>query len=203
MNEPGVNQPGASTDARAHRRIHLLRHGQSTWNAQGLMQGQTPHPPLTELGREQAVAAAVELAGLLTRASTLVSSDQVRARQTADILAGGLRELVGDVHTDLRLRDQFVGDWQGTPVADLPTLLAPRGLHVSELRHGGGESTADVFGRATRFLADWRHRGAGDLVVVTHGVVVRCLLTVIDGGSARDVPGPGIGNGTILTRDLT
>lgn len=193
---------GADARPRAARRIHLVTHGESTWAAQGLMQGQTPHPPLTEHGREQAIAAAVELAGILDRAATLVSSDQVRARQTADILAGGLRELVGDVHPDLRLRDQFVGAWQGLPIADLPSLLAPRGLHVAELRHGGGESTADVLGRATRFLVDWRYRGSGDLVVVTHDVIVRCILTVLDGGSARDVPPPGVGDGTIITRDL-
>ena len=193
---------GAGARPRAARRLHLVTHGESTWAAQGLMQGQTAHPPLTETGREQAIAAAVELAGVLDRASTLVSSDQVRARQTADILAGGLRALVGDVHPDLRLRDQFVGEWQGLPIADLPTLLAPRGLHVAELRHGGGESTADVFGRATRFLADWRYRGSGDLVVVTHDVIVRCLLTVLAGGSPRDVPPPGVDDGMVVSRDL-
>lgn len=34
--------------------LHLVRHGQSTWNVEHRVQGQTMHPPLTELGREQA-----------------------------------------------------------------------------------------------------------------------------------------------------
>ena len=39
----------------------LVRHGQSEWNAAGLLQGQTAHVPLTELGHAQAAAAAREL----------------------------------------------------------------------------------------------------------------------------------------------
>src|SRR5690606_4931849 len=50
-----------------------VRHGQSEWNAAGLMQGQTPHVPLTALGRTQAESAAEELAGLSP--GVLISSD--------------------------------------------------------------------------------------------------------------------------------
>jgi broad specificity phosphatase PhoE len=60
----------------------LVRHGQTEWNALGLMQGQTAHIPLTELGHAQAAAAAAELAGI--RPGALISSDLLRARQTAD-----------------------------------------------------------------------------------------------------------------------
>jgi probable phosphoglycerate mutase len=42
-----VNQP-----------VYLVRHGQSDWNVRRLTQGQTPHPPLTALGRAQAAWAA-------------------------------------------------------------------------------------------------------------------------------------------------
>jgi broad specificity phosphatase PhoE len=59
----------------------LVRHGQSEWNAAGLMQGQTAHVPLTELGHAQAAAAAAELAAL--RPGALLSSDLLRAVQSA------------------------------------------------------------------------------------------------------------------------
>jgi hypothetical protein len=36
----------------------LVRHGQTEWNARGLMQGQTADIPLTDLGHAQASAAA-------------------------------------------------------------------------------------------------------------------------------------------------
>src|SRR3954471_13891038 len=60
----------------------LVRHGQSEWNAEGRLQGQTAHVPLTALGHEQAAAAAQRLAGL--RPGALVSSDLRRAVETAE-----------------------------------------------------------------------------------------------------------------------
>lgn len=68
--------------------ILWVRHGQSTWNVVDRMQGHTAHPPLTELGREQAVSAAENLAhrGI----TQVLSSPAVRARETADIIAARL-----------------------------------------------------------------------------------------------------------------
>ncbi|MEG9227459.1 histidine phosphatase family protein [Aeromicrobium sp. Sec7.5] len=82
-----------------------LRHGQSTWNAAGRFQGHTPHPPLTELGLEQAHAAAAEAATL--RIDHVVSSPAVRARQTALVVA---RALGLPVHLDPRLVEQGYGE---------------------------------------------------------------------------------------------
>ncbi|MEO6470547.1 MAG: histidine phosphatase family protein [Aeromicrobium sp.] len=68
--------------------ILWVRHGQSTWNVLDRMQGQTAHPPLTDLGREQASRAAETLA---TRGVTrIVSSPAVRALQSAGIIADRL-----------------------------------------------------------------------------------------------------------------
>ncbi|MGJ9422169.1 histidine phosphatase family protein [Aeromicrobium sp. CF3.5] len=65
-----------------------MRHGQSTWNVVDRMQGQELGPPLTDLGRTQAAAAAEELATLhITR---VLSSPAVRAQQTAEIIADRL-----------------------------------------------------------------------------------------------------------------
>lgn len=65
--------------------IWWVRHGQSTWNVIDRLQGHELSPPLTELGREQASAAAESLAdrGVVR----LLSSPATRARQTAEIIA--------------------------------------------------------------------------------------------------------------------
>lgn len=74
------------------RTIHWVRHGQSTWNVLDRMQGRELGPPLTDLGRTQAAAAAEELAALgVTR---VLSSPAVRAQQTARIIADRLDLLV-------------------------------------------------------------------------------------------------------------
>lgn len=68
--------------------ILWVRHGQSTWNVLDRMQGQAVHPPLTDLGREQAAKAATALTN--HGITTVLSSPAVRARETADIIAGEL-----------------------------------------------------------------------------------------------------------------
>lgn len=68
--------------------ILWVRHGQSTWNVIDRMQGQAVHPPLTELGRDQAAGAAEQLAGL--GVTEVLSSPAVRARETADVIANRL-----------------------------------------------------------------------------------------------------------------
>lgn len=89
------------------RRLVLLRHGQTTFNADSRMQGQLD-TGLSDLGRAQAVAAAEVLAKRLPLA--IVSSDLQRAYDTATALAD--RCHVG-VSVDERLRETHLGDWQG------------------------------------------------------------------------------------------
>ncbi len=88
--------------------ILLLRHGQSTWNAEGRWQGQSD-PPLSALGREQAEEAAGKLAGM--DVSTVVTSDLDRARTTGRILADALA--LAPPTEDPDLREYDVGDWEG------------------------------------------------------------------------------------------
>ena len=89
------------------RRLVLLRHGQTEWNAGSRMQGQLD-TDLTELGREQAGAAAEVLAK--RQPLVIVSSDLRRALDTATAL--GERSGV-HVSVDERLRETHLGDWQG------------------------------------------------------------------------------------------
>ncbi|HEX8581069.1 MAG TPA: histidine phosphatase family protein, partial [Acidimicrobiales bacterium] len=66
-------------------RVLLVRHGQSVWNAEGRWQGQLD-PPLSDVGAEQARAAAAHLDGVVA----VATSDLDRARRTAEILAEAL-----------------------------------------------------------------------------------------------------------------
>lgn len=89
--------------------ILWLRHGQSTWNVLDRMQGHTAHPPLTDLGREQAAAAAELLADRgVTR---ILSSPAVRAQQTADIVAArlGLEVETDDLLVEKGLDEEIPG----------------------------------------------------------------------------------------------
>jgi broad specificity phosphatase PhoE len=69
------------------RRIYLLRHGETNWNAEGKIQGGGFDIPLNENGRAQAMAAARALEDIPL--SLIASSPLSRAAETADLLAEG------------------------------------------------------------------------------------------------------------------
>ncbi|HJV09214.1 MAG TPA: histidine phosphatase family protein [Acidimicrobiales bacterium] len=156
------------------RRLLLLRHGESTWNADGRWQGQAD-PPLSPLGEEQAADAARGLRpGQFSR---VVSSNLRRALRTAEILAEALGR---PVEVDADLREIDVGDWQGLTRAEIraraPEALADWSEGRSESTPGG-ELRADLTDRAQRaVIRAAASSSPGDrILVVTHGALIRNL----------------------------
>lgn len=91
------------------KHFYIFRHGQTIWNAEGRPQGQHPYPvPLTMTGREQAEQLAQKLSD--KKIKKLISSDLLRAKQTAEIVAG---KLGLEVEFDARLREVDYGKLNG------------------------------------------------------------------------------------------
>ena len=86
--------------------VLVLRHGQSEWNALGRWQGQE-NPPLTDLGREQAVEAAQAVGTV----DAVFASPLDRAARTAGIIAESIG--VGPVVEIDGLMERHAGEWQG------------------------------------------------------------------------------------------
>ena len=63
--------------------IYLLRHGQTDWNKMGRMQGQTDIP-LNQTGRDSAYSCVQDI--LKAGVTRIISSDLMRAKQTAEII---------------------------------------------------------------------------------------------------------------------
>jgi probable phosphoglycerate mutase len=145
----------------------LLRHGQSTWNADGRWQG-LADPPLSSLGREQAFAAVKRL-GIVV---DIVSSDLQRASQTAEILSDGIG--VGPVLLDVRLRERDAGEWTGLTRHDIDERWP--GALTNGARPKGYEPDDDVIERVLAALIAVHERaGSGQVLVVAHGGVVRAV----------------------------
>lgn len=138
----------------------LVRHGESTWNAAGRMQGQTAAPALTDRGRRQALEAGAQL--VARGAERLLTSDLVRAQQTAAIIGTTLRL---EPEPNPLLRERHYGTWQGSDSAD--AIRATRSLPDHE-PVPGGESLLDVRERWATLLAAMQGI-RGPVVVVTHG----------------------------------
>ncbi len=185
-------------DPSRQRRLHLVRHGQSTWNAQGRVQGQTMNVPLTPLGWAQASRAAHELARW--HVASVVTSDQLRARQTAEVIAShiGLSPA-----PDPRLREQALGSLEGRLVAEAGLPSTSPGSTDPWRRWGGGESVDDVFVRVGALLDEAVSDDApGDVVLVSHGDTVRIALAWLRGLGPDEVPWEALANGAVTTIPL-
>ncbi len=176
--------------------VHLVRHGQSEWNLIGRLQGQTAHPGLTTLGREQAQQAAAAIVGLVQEPAAIWSSDLTRAVQTADVIGSALGLAV---RQDVALREQALGSLEGTLTSTLRAEQPPMGMHVGDVRWGGGESTADVYARVGRFLARELPAAPEHLVVVSHGDTIRVARAWLQRRSHRDLEWDEIRNGMVVT----
>jgi broad specificity phosphatase PhoE len=168
----------------------LVRHGQSEWNAAGLMQGQTAHIPLTGLGRSQAEEAAEELAGLSP--GVLISSDLLRAVQTAEPCA---RATGLPILTTPALREQGYGVLEGRPSRELWDVVDWSDAQWSA---EGGESLAELHGRVEAYLKDLCAEPPADVIaLVTHGDTIRAIQAVVAGLGPDAMPAVTPHNGSI------
>jgi glucosyl-3-phosphoglycerate phosphatase len=155
--------------------VLVLRHGASTWNAEGRWQGWLD-APLTPEGEEQAAQRARELAANGTNPRAIYSSDLGRARRTAEIIGAHLER---PVITDAGYRERNGGEWEGRTKEEIDG--AWPGMRVAwrrgELRAPpGGESDESVLARVDDAIGRALHDvGAGELVIITHHGVLRTL----------------------------
>ncbi len=182
--------------------LHLVRHGESTWNTLGLAQGHDDRAELTSRGQRQAAEAAMRFGGHPVRA--LYASDLRRALQTAASFSGVLGL---PVLADSRLRERSLGVLEGTPaVAIDPALtgLADGRVTDPDARPAGGESVRDLYQRAAGFaeeLAAVHNEDddqASDVVVVAHGGTLRVLEAYLTGVPVGQMAWPPLENARVL-----
>jgi broad specificity phosphatase PhoE len=153
----------------------LARHGETDWNSERRWQGHVDRP-LNGRGREQARALAAELVGRTIDA--VYSSDLLRARETAEIVAA---ELGLQVRVDPRLREVDVGSWSGLVHTEIEA-SDPAGFR--RWQDGGkgweqGESYEEMGARVVAAVLELAAAHPGEtLLVVTHGGSIRaCRAT--------------------------
>ena len=163
-------------------RILLIRHGQSTWNADGRWQGRAD-PPLSELGRRQAAVAANTVADHgLTR---VVASPLLRAHQTATIVADALGLTVVN---DVRLEERDAGEWTGKTRTEID---AGWPGYLDDGRRPAGFETDDVlYHRAMAAIGDIAAAAHEPVVVFSHGGLIRVVERAL-GSEPHSVPNLG------------
>lgn len=181
--------------------ILLARHGETDWNAERRYQGHADRP-LNAAGRLQARELAQSL--LSEGVSAIYSSDLLRARETAEIVAAwiGLPVITRDA-----LREIDVGEFSGLTHEEIVARWPEVPARTDALGYGWtrGESFEALH---TRIAAELRriagvHPGE-TVLVVGHGAMMRVVLAAragLDLSAHRQVVGP-IANGAVERIEL-
>ncbi|HEY8547010.1 MAG TPA: histidine phosphatase family protein [Acidimicrobiales bacterium] len=167
------------------KNVLVVRHGQSTWNAEHRWAGHAD-PPLSPAGRRTADGLARRVAGL--GLSGVVASDLRRAHDTAAIVA---RHCGLEVEVDPRVRERRCGAWSGLTSTEIeaayPGMLDR--WRRGELRElpGDSEPWDDLAERVVAGLGAVAAR-EGRWLVVSHAGVFRVVE------AALGVPSGRVGN---------
>jgi len=146
----------------------LIRHGSTYWNKEGRIQGHTDNS-LDEEGLQQAAAIAERLSG--EQWDFIYSSDLLRARQTAEVIATRLGiEITGLVPG---IREMSGGLLEGT----IETERVERWGHEWKSLELGLESFEAGLLRGSQAIKEiaGKHPGA-NILVVSHGAILRSTL---------------------------
>lgn len=181
----------------------LIRHGQTTWNLAGRVQGHNDESRLTPEGLAQAAWLAERLAG--ERVAALWTSDLQRARQTAEALADGLG-LGVRVHPGLRERN--FGSYEGCPVSSLTAEVTGLAGHVvvdPDVAPPGGESIRQFSERVERALLEVTGElGSAPpgqrLALVVHGGTIRVAEAILAGLPVDRIDWGPVENAAVLRR---
>lgn len=139
MSEPRViDRPGLAVAPVRLQTLLFARHGATAPNLAGQRCGGDIDPPLAPQGREQALQLAEAVARLDAPPGLVITSDLLRARETAQIVS----HVLGDIELQVMptLRERSLGWWNLEPIADTEGPLArgetpPGGESADAFRH--------------------------------------------------------------------
>jgi broad specificity phosphatase PhoE len=182
--------------------FYFVRHGETDWNAERRLQGQLDIA-LNDIGRRQSAQCGSTLRGLIAARRkapadfAFISSPLSRARETMEILRGGL-DLPRDGYAiEPRLAELSFGRWEGLTYAEVRALdsaaLAVRERDKWNFTTPDGESYAGLLAR----VRAWHTGVTGDIIVAAHGGVARALMVLFGVRTPQDAPHGDVEQGVV------
>lgn len=178
--------------------VTLVRHGQTTLNSQGLIQGSNVDPPLNAEGRRQAVALADTLKS--EAFDLILSSDLTRAVETAEIISKRLG--IPFVERWDILRERNAGTWSGRNKEDIlhdcPTFHPVMNPSLLDHTPPDGESLSHILARAEeayeKLLATYTGKR---ILIVSHNGFIQALRSTADNMAYADAVTSTLQNGEL------
>ena len=171
------------------RLIVISRHGESTLNLEGRVNGDPSVPvALSDTGRDEAKLLGRQLAHVPL--DLCVHTQFLRTRETAEIALAG-RD-VPSIEEPL-LGDIRIGELEGKTLDDY---RAWKQEHTRRDAFPGGESLDDAARRYAQAYRRVLERPEGRILVVTHEIPLRYAINAADGSDVLDGPTHQLANAT-------
>jgi len=168
----------------------FVRHGETSWNAEGRLQGQRDIP-LNDKGRGQALRNGRALADSLAELAEFdfVASPLGRARETMEIVREALGLDPAAYRLDDRLKEVAFGEWEGSTLAELkvsdPKRIEARDADLWRFKPDKGESYQGLSER----VGHWFESLERPTLAVAHGGVGRVLRVRLFGVDPNEAVG--------------
>ncbi len=186
-------------------KVYLIRHGETDWNRECRLQGQSD-TELNEIGIELAEITASELKGV--RFDALYSSPLKRAYRTAEIFNEG-RDL--EIITDKRLLEINFGEREGHVIPgrdddDSNPIYNFEFVPEAYVPADGGESFDEIYARTSDF---WDNvivplEGSCErILIIGHGCMNRTIINRLMGNPLKDFWNIKLDNCAVTIIDVT
>ncbi len=172
-------------------RLVLVRHGLSSFNAKGLIQGRTDESLLTDEGYEQAIKAGKELSKI--KFDKIYSSPLVRAAETAKTIKKSFKE-EKEIIFDKNLLEVDLSEWSGLTIDEIKNKFPeiypiwkndPENLILKRSNNETYKPIQDLFNQATDFIKDilnnYSDEDSANILIIGHNAILRCLILLLLG----------------------
>lgn len=168
----------------ASKIIYFVRHGETLNNAKNIRQG--PEGPLSDRGREQALATAKRFPKQKGRPQVIIASPYERTKETAAIIAKELNMNVeySDLLVERRNPSEIVG--HAGNEKDVRQIIdrIDKSFHEDSLRYADEENFTDLKARAKELLEFIKSRPEERIMMVTHGIFLKMIASYMTYGDS-------------------
>lgn len=169
-------------------KIYFVRHGETVWNKEKKIQGQSDIP-LNEYGRELGTITAEALKDIPF--DIVYSSPLIRAKETAEILVKN-RNL--EIHEDPRLVEMSFGEGEGESLPEIhthPEMKLHNFIHNpgEYIPPAGGETFEELYNRCKNFIEEViipAENKYETMLIVGHGALIRGFIHNINHRPSKD-----------------
>ena len=172
-------------------RLILVRHGLSSFNEKGLIQGRTDDSYLTEKGYEQANKAGKALSKI--NFDMIYSSPLIRAAETANTINKSFKKEQNIIY-DRNLLEVDLSSWSGLTIDDIKNKYPetyttwkndPENLVLKRNDDSEYKPIQELFNQANNFIKDifkiYSNTNDANILVIGHNAILRCLILLLIG----------------------